>query len=455
MRRLVLAALFACLAAPVAGATVDLAPPEARVAARRALLAGDDALAGSIARALLERDPGDASALSVLAALAGRAGRIEEGRRLAVRAFNAAREPALRYEAARLAAEGAAAAGAYGRAASWSRRAASTATTPEQRATAIEAYRQARALDPWRVQLSGSLAPSSNVNQGSNSATLIVDGVPTPFTLSGDALALSGIVASLDVAARYRFAERPTAASDVTMRLISTRIALDDLPSPADGERQPQGSDYAYTAIEAGLQQSFAAAADAPLTVLGATAGRSWYADTPFADYFRLGAARSFALGQRVGARTALTVERQWRTDGGDDATAVVVEGALSWAVAARDSATVSLALTDLNSQGPSDSYRGASAGLDYALGRPVGPLLVTLGLGASYRDYPTFFGGFFNDTGRQDRRLSGSIELVAPAIELRGFVPAVTVTASRTWSNVSRFDATGLGLAFGLRAAF
>jgi hypothetical protein len=85
-----------------------------------------------------------------------------------------------------------------------------------------------------------------------------------------------------------------------------------------------------------------------------------------------------------------------------------------------------------------------------------VGPLTFAFGLGAGYARYPDYSLFIFPvPGGREDRTVFGSIEVTPAGYGIAGFVPVLALTASRTDSNVGRFDREQLSLQLGFRSAF
>ena len=56
---------------------------------------------------------------------------------------------------------------------------------------------------------------------------------------------------------------------------------------------------------------------------------------------------------------------------------------------------------------------------------------------------------------GREDLRVFASVNAFFPDYSYAGFAPVVTLSASRTDSNVSRFDTNDLSLSFTFRSTF
>lgn len=446
--------------APEDGAqTLTLGLAESRAFARQALLAGQTQLARAVALALLAADPRDPVALVVLAAAETRLGAPRAGRQAAERAFRSAGAAGgaearrLRHDAARIAAAAALAEGRPAVAQLWLRHAVSLAPDPALRAAAEAEHRAVRAANPLQASLRLHLAPSSNVNRGSRHDALIVDGIETPFVLSGDARALPGLELGATGAVSFRLGagrgwtlEAGGRASAITYRL-----------SEAARRRAPEarGADFAEGRAEAGLRLHLAPAPGAAPVTLGLTAGRAWYGGDPLARSLRLDAGRTFALGPATALRLDLLTERQWRDGPGErTAAAQAIQAQLSHRRPAGDVLRLRLTAVDLRSDDRNATHRAASGEARVEFARPLGPARVALAASAGWRDYPVFMNGVFG-TGRHEVTVGGAVELMFPRAEVWGLAPALTLRGARTESNISRFDSTQFGVEFAIRSTF
>ena len=210
--------LALCGSSALAQDRVDVPLDQASAVAAQALVAGDTALALQIAEAVVAARPDDRSAHVVIAAAAPRLGDPAKGRRAGARAWALSRGDAQKYEAARLTALAAANEERFTLSTLWLRRALTVVPSDDARAQTLRDARVVRQRNPWSTQLSFSLAPSSNLNGGSETDELIVDGTPTGGQFSEDSQALAGWRASLGFGTQYRFQQNARSRSTVGLQ---------------------------------------------------------------------------------------------------------------------------------------------------------------------------------------------------------------------------------------------
>ena len=151
------------------------------------------ALASQIAQGLLIADPHSAYAHYVLATAHADMGHGTDGRKSAARAYRYADNRVQKFQAAELAARLTFAEGHPTLTQLWLRRAVQNAPTPEIEEQLARDYARVRRENPFRFSITGGVKPSSNVNNGADTAQQVIDGLPFTGRLSGSAQALSGI----------------------------------------------------------------------------------------------------------------------------------------------------------------------------------------------------------------------------------------------------------------------
>ena len=237
LRRLAAAALIPlCLVAP-AGAEpsaspggsaqpVTLHPDQVRALAVDALKTGDHAQAIALARGLLQADIEDPVAYFVLASAHGELGDATLSRKAAQYAYRYSEDGPDRFQAGQMAARAAVQEDRFSLAQYWLRLSAIHADTPAQKDRLAEDYRILRQLNPWSARIELNVRPSNNVNNGSEDSLQIIEGVPVTGVLSGAAQALSGVITTLDMSARYRLRADAASATYLGGRLYTKRVAL-------------------------------------------------------------------------------------------------------------------------------------------------------------------------------------------------------------------------------------
>lgn len=440
---------------PARAEAVELSIPLARGLAEAAIRSGDFALAAQMAQALLAADPEDDFAHYVMAHAARGDARPRAARRSAARAFRYAETDGRRFEAAQMAARGALDAGQFTVAQYWLRRASDVAPTDQARAVAVRDFRAVRQMNPFNFQLRFSVAPSSNVNNGTEDALNVIDGVPVVGLLSPDALALSGTKFSTDFRARYRLHETAERRTELTARVFLRRVALSD--EAKDLAPMARNGDYAFNVLEAGLRHDMALGERAGVLSLSGALGDITYGGDPYLDYARLDVLHVKPVAGRGRLHYGLGLEAR-RYDVAPDRPERIAELSLGYAhaLASGDRLSLGLSLRGNDVDSTTLLSRGVTARLGYDFGRAFGPVTLSAGLAASYTDYPDYRVATIRvPGGRQDESIAATLDFAFQDIQHAGFQPVVSLKAERTLSNVSRFETESVSVGFGFRSAF
>jgi len=470
-----LAAAFVVTLATAADAqtSVDLTLPQARIIAAQAVTAGDFAVAGRLADLLIEADPQDRDAWLIRAAALLDAGDATAARRAAATAYGLSTEPIDRYEAARLAALAAANEGRFTLGEFWLRRALTVA--PDE---AVAAQTRAdgaglRRRNPLSFDVDLSLAPSDNVNGGSEFNVILINGQPVrdqifagpPIVRLNAApdLALPGWVGVVTSGADYRLTDwdrsRLTAGFDVYLRAIRF-----------DDEAEAILADYAdFTGNEYDASDYFSGRATASLDYdrlvtngswgAGFAAGGVWSGQNLSYSFARLGFDTGVALTPTDRLLLATAVERRLRADDEDD---TAVDASVGWltALPGGDIAGLTFSAARLFSDDPRRANVAYAIQARYIMDEPVGPALLSGSLGYQRVDYEDYAIRAFGpdipiEGGRQDDRVFGRVEAVFVDYTYAGFAPVVTLDYERRESNDNRFSSEGANIAVGLRSTF
>ena len=446
----VLATVTFLLASTIASAqtTVDLTLTEARALATQALFAGNSGLALDVARAVLTQAPDDRAALTIVAAAAPQQGDPRAGRIAGARAFALSQNNVQRYEAARLTALAAANEQRLTLASFWLRRALIVASSDEERAQTISDARLLRRQNPWSFDVSGALAPSSNVNGGAAESD-----VPDLFGLVGSlsdaALQQPGFRATLGLNIGYRLQESTTSRTTIGAQYQMNRVKLtNDVALPDDA--------FATDVAELSLRHD--QALDNGSITGRLTTGKFIYrqliadeteSQNRFANSLRLGLDRRLPIG----AQSELTLSFDRGITNYEDTRIGQVRrsglgASLAHILPSGDllSTGVSYAKSDASNQAYISTewtLRGS-----YNRAEAIGPFSFGVSGGVTWSDYPEYV-LFAGPDGRQDTTLFYGINIGFPDVSYAGFTPALTVSGSSTDSNVSRFtrDALSVGL--------
>ncbi len=441
-------ATLACLAQPVASA----GQPDLARSAQAAFSAGRVEMARMLALAALNSDPKEPTALAVLAAVGLATKEPEAARTVAAQSFRAAPDRKGKFTAARLAARAAVDSDNTGIAKYWLRRAIQVAPTDSARAATIRDFTTLRAQSRVRFDVDLAIKPSDNVNQGARSALLVIDGSPTWFYFDGSTMALSGVEASASLGLRYRLAGTAAAPTEAGLRLYHRAVSLSDeakAQAPA-----ASGADFANSALDATLFHT-QLLSDRHSLRGGLTLGRTWLAGNPYSDRARIEAAVSTRHGAQTRSRFGFAIERQWLASSKPPATAFAIDAGLQQALSWGDTIAVKVEAATTLSDNANQEHRRIGANLRYALSTPLVGTQISGAVGVTARDYPVFFNGIFNDTGREDVTLSGSVDMALPKLGAFGFEPVVSIEASRTRSNVSRYESQALGIGLRIQSSF
>lgn len=427
--------------------------PQARSLAVNALRDGNARLATDMANALMLSDPRAAYPHAIHARASQMTGDHDAARKSAARAFGLADPGPDRFVMGQLAARTAIAADRPGRAQFWLRRTAIHA--PEAAKSAIAAdYRALRRMNPLSLRLNASLRPSSNVNNGSETAFQTIDGVPVTGALSGAAQALSGIVGSLDLNARYRLSFSKTSLTAVGARVYSRRVSLSDrakAQAPAATNR-----DFSADFGELSIQHGFATGSDG-IANLSIAIGQAAYGGASSFRFVRTGGEHGWQVGGDARFTLGMTLEnRNGVRSARFDARALSIEAEYARPMPNGDRLTLSVGLRDTDATFSNDTSQAVSLRAGYGLGAPVGPVSLSGAVSLGFADFPDYTSGFIAvPGGRQETAFQAEITARFDDADYAGFVPELTLRARRTGSNDSRFDTRELSVAFGIGSKF
>ena len=463
-----LAALLA-MAGPVAAqgqtraqaqATVPAAPPELyeltpvqmRALATRRLQRGDAVAAAALARALIARDASDFAAQLLLAQSARALGDGDVADTAARAAWDLATSDAERYAAALIRAQVLASAGHRTRAQLWLRRAADAAPDQATRARAIRDFKYVRLRNPWSTQLSFSVTPTDNLNNGSMHDSFTIDGLPWEFALSGDAQALSGVELSFGADTRYRLSETGTRATDLLLRASHRGYLLSEEARATAPDAE--GRDFSAASLAAGLSRRMMLGETRDELVMTAWAGQNFHGGEAYGAFLRGEARLSHSLSPRNRLTGTLSLEAR-RGEAAPEADVGLL--ALGWDHAWSGGqislyGSVTRSASELSTADYSDLRLGArlapdAAWLEGAIGADP-----SLTLEARSRDFES---SPYSFDGRLDEEIRAELQLVFRDIDYMGFNPVLTLETARIRSNVAIHDTHSSGLGLSIRSAF
>lgn len=447
---LVVALLFAT---PLASEPLDLTLEQARYIAKEAFSAGEYALSKALALRLLEANPKDAQALLVLAATEPKLGNPTAGRIAGRMAWAAAAKmPALRYEIARYTAAAAFQEGRPTMAQFWLRRAADAAPTADSYRQTTEDFAELRARNPLRFGIDLVVTPTSNLNRGAKTGLLIIDDSLVVGPLSGSSMALSGVRTVAQARISYALPARARSQSTVGLRFFGSLNSFS-----AEAKRLApdlSASDLNQYAAEVSFNHDFLLPNSRRPISLGLAAGQSFSNDGPLGPHIRIDAGLPLVMGQTASVQIRSTYETQWQSGGAVNAASVTLAGSRQNRSGGRLGWSVSV--NDIDGRKVNQTYRSVMGDISYALGKPVGPVMLSAKLSAGLSDYPNYMLGLWSVTkGRQDQEIALSVDMIFADYGLWGYAPKLSLTAQQTRSNISRFDTVELGLTLGFESKF
>lgn len=278
-----------------------------------------------------------------------------------------------------------------------------------------------------------AIAPTSNVNRATSSATL--DTVIGDFKLSEDAQAQSGVglsfkgqgYARLAMAAKTDFLVRVNAASDLY--------------------RESQFDDIALS-VQAGPQ--FLAGRDR--LALSLTAGHRWYGLEPYATYFGLSGNWDHPIGSRSQLRvdtSALREENAVNKQQNADRYTAAVSFDRAFTTTTGGGVRLFASRDDARDPGYASSSGGASAYVYREWKR------TTIVASAAYRRLESDARLFLYPERRQDDNFDVSLSSTFRTFTLGSFAPLVRARYERNSSTVGVYDFDRFSFEFGVVSAF
>lgn len=454
----IMAMTVVCAADQAAGQTVSVDAAGLRQLAAASIAEGNWAQARALAEALLQRDPTDEAALTILAQAAFQLGDFVTARTAAARIYRSDAPADRRYQAARLAALAAANEERFTLSELWLRRALIVAPTPEAVAETTEDARQVRRVNPWSTSVQLSFSPSTNINGGADSELNYIDGVPIVGILSASAQALTGFVALADLETTYRLNETRTSRQTVSARAYARApIPVGD-SLQAIRDEGVEIEDFSTARLEFSFNHD--QAVEDGLFGINADIGGYWSGAEYDYSYVRLGGDRTFSLTEDLSVTAAGYAEQRFLPGGLERGDLVVgLTGSVGTRFADGSQGSATLSWTRRENDFIEDSYESYDSytfQLGYAPAERIGPAELSGAIGLQYTDYEDYIVGFILvPGGRQDTRLFGNLTATFPDYSYAGFAPVVRMIVGTTNSNVSRFEVGEFGFEFGLRSTF
>lgn len=460
------------LAAPAAAEQVQVTRAQLLSVGIEAIETGDAAQARkavAIADALIRANPKDLDAHALRARAMTILGRPQDARRSAGVIYQNSKIASSRFGAAMLSSKALMSEKDYPAAQIWLRRALQYAQTDAQREDIRKAYGVAKAANPFSATFSFSVAPNSNVNNGSFEDYLLINffGVEVPLTLSVDAKAMAGYSAEGSTQLSYRLSQSKQHSTALTFsgygklnwlssgarQALSDAAAAETDPTTAADLLAIRGSDFNYFTAAVGLEHKQRIGAGA-LGTFALSAGREWYGGAQLNDYVTGVAGLSMKTAGGNG-QASVSARLQHRFNSGTGRAAITTAGIkaaygqkLSWG----DTLVGTLGYSRTFSQDSAQVYSMPEVGLSYKIAKPIASAKLSFGATYGYRTYNT---SPYSASGRQDHRLSAFAEAEMLGLSYMGFTPVVKVQAQRTVSNVNIYSNQSLSGGLFFRTSF
>ena len=447
--RVSLAAAFVCAlmaSGPVANA--QSRPVSAGVASLLAWNEKEPEAAEQLSTAALRANPNDPRALLVRALLARARNQPEASFRFAKAAYTNSDLDALRFDAAILAAEALAKQGRYTRAQLWLRRADQTAPDAARRTVAERSYARLSALNPFSVKLRFGVAPSSNVNNGAETAEIEIGGLP--FRLDDSGLQLGGYEAEAGLSLSYRISRDSAQTTDLLGELFYRRVWLD-----SDAKKLApavEGSDFDYGVVATGIRHSRLIWPDLGPTTVNGVIGQTWYGNEELARWGDLGITQTVRRSDTSAVRFGVSFRHEKRLDDSvNDSRSVGLNVEYRQLGGGGSRNTFGIFAKDVRSDSATVDRLAVGASAERVFER-FGPIVPRIKATAETREYRQWVA---TPGGRRDTSLGVQLDAVWADVRYFGFSPQVVVTARRTWSDVDIYDRNEMSIGLNVISRF
>lgn len=446
----IIGAISAALVLFAGSASTQELRPDAQVAAEAALIGNRPAEAVRLTNMILQVNPDSYAALFVKAAALIDIQDYRNAAQSAADAFGVARSPTERVQSARLASRAHRLAGQYVRAEWWLRRAANQAATEDDAINIARDMRAIRQENPFSVDLNFGIAPTDNINNGSEDGFVLFEGLGT-IVLPPEQRPLSGIEYSGDLRIEYRLSESERQRSSVGLYLYGRTYT----PSQSAKDAVPglSGSDYALALGEVYLSHARLVFPELGVSEIIFHIGHLNYGGEAYWDYGKVTLAQDVVLDASNVLTFRASREWQYGIERRHEDTGIFDTGVtLRRTRENRDLVEFDLAFKDYDTDAFEASYIEYRAQLGYRFAKPV--MGVTWGgaLSVGYLDYPAFFASL---DGRRDTYVSVSANATWRDVSFYGFAPRIDLIAETRESNVGQFSTNSLQMRFGIESNF
>lgn len=427
-------------------AQTTLGADDARLTAARLLSAGHPRAAVDITTVLIRRDPSDAPTLIVHAQALRIMKDYDAAQNAGRHAWRAADNEFEKYGAAMAMAQALSSNGKKTRAQIWLRRAVNIAPNDRMRARAARDYQFVRKINPWSVQFSFGITPTNNVNNAPRDNTIVLGGL---VFSDPSAVPISGFEVESGVTLRYNYNQTQSSRNFAAVRWTESNVVFTDDAVPAGLD----ASDFSFRRLETQFGRDFIKGEGKPRQTVSVSFGRLWTGGSTLADEVRLSWKQVYKRPQNRGF--AWTAEVGY-SDRKDNATRSGVTSSLrgQWSrpLANGDRISWDAGIGRSDTESAAITHSSLSLGAQYSFGTPVMGAQAHVALSNQYRAYDD---PLYGPDPRSDVKLSISGSFLFVDFDTYGFAPKLTLEASQTNSNVTRFETRNFGLNIGFQSLF
>ena len=437
------------LAAGSAVAEAVLSAEQMRTLAFQQMQTGQYQDALDLTAVLLARDPKDVAALIVRAQALRGLNRLPEAEAAARAAFAAADSMSLLYGASLAMAQVMAHENHWTWAQIWLRRASHYAATDAQRARVAQDYRYVRSQNPLNLRFDLSVQPSDNVNNGSLHSVWDFFGIP--LQLSGEAQALSGVIATGGVVGSYVLSQTRMTHDALLFGASESRIFL----SPDAKALAPEASDAEFTrqTLTFGYEHKALLSRDGLIATTTLNGWKEWYGSAPLANIGSLSVDLTAPLMPRVQGFGHLGLTRNERLDYSlSSSTVVTLSGGWGQLLKNGDNLRLEAGVIRTMSEDIGTDNGALSLSLDWSHAKPVLGTIWGAGISAEQSDWAL---SPYTADGRHDLQLVAQISAELSAVSVYGFSPVLNISYATNASNIDLYDSATFGVGISFRSRF
>ncbi len=433
-------------------ARVTLTPEQYLTVGKSQLMQGNLSSAAEIADILLLRDSADFAALFLRMQTALAANDFAAVVEFGARAYAVAPSDEAAHASARAVARGYAEQKKDTSAQFWLRRAFQYAPGSQEKSAVAKDYAFLRQRNPLALSLRFGIAPSSNINAGSEAETftLTIFGSTIEVPLSANARPLSGYAIKGGFDANYRISSNENGAKFIVASADHLTYAMSSSSKAAAPD--VDGSDYSKSNLSLGFLWREQLLQDALPTDLRLSLSQSWSAGDLDTRSLAASVGHKWQLGKTDQVAASFRAEQTRNLDGDPPSTAKSVNASWTHTLGNEDALTFGAGTVQSLSEKALADYETRSIRASYVKTEPV--LGVRLDFSFDYTERT--FDRDANLSGqRNDIIRTVNINVNPVNFDVYGFQPVFRVEAWETRSNFDLYERKSASLSFDLKSSF